>query len=86
METTLSAANQESTRVRLLPQLPYELDHTHLSLRLGGLYLRGFYQPKIEQREDDPDRVRDLQRVSILRFLPGRSLLVRLRSYHRYRA
>ena len=37
-------------------------------------------------REDDTDRLRDLQRPCLLRLDPGRTFVVRLRPYHWYRA
>merc|ERR1712107_771021 len=47
---------------------------------------RGPPQPQGQQREDDPDYVRDVQHSRHVRGHPGCALPVRLWSYHRYRA
>merc|ERR1712211_50264 len=46
---------------------------------------RGSPQPQGQQREDDPDHVRDLQHARHVRRHPGCPLPVRLWPYHRYR-
>merc|ERR1712107_690700 len=46
---------------------------------------RGSPQPKGQQREDDPDHVRDLQHARHVRRHPGCPLPLRLRTYHWYR-